>query len=179
MTARPRSPQGDGTGASGKPADGSGRDGTSPRPPEVENVTAAQEHIAEAARTGRSHHDGGGGRPGENAASPQPPAFTEVTIDSNKIAGYALNPDHPVGGNKYRVINSVTGLTAADAARVEQQIRDEVPAGVPIKGRADEYGQRWAVDVSLTGPEGSITVRTAWILDTGSSVPRLVTISFP
>ncbi len=90
-----------------------------------------------------------------------------------------MNPDHPVGRNKYRVINSVTGLEASDASQIERQIRDGVISGTPIEGRADQYGQRWAVDVPLTGPEGSIIVRTAWIVDTGSATPRLVTISFP
>ena len=90
-----------------------------------------------------------------------------------------MNPDHPVGGNKYRVINSATGLEADDAPRIDQQIRDGVRQGTPILGRADQYGQRWAVDVPLSGPTGTITVRTAWIMDAGSTTPRLVTISFP
>lgn len=108
-----------------------------------------------------------------------PPNFGDAEIDSTKITGYAMNPEHPVGRNKYRVIHSATGLEAGDAAGIEQQIRDGVRAGVPIKGEADQYGQRWAVDVPLAGPRGSITVRTAWILDAGSTTPRLVTISFP
>lgn len=110
---------------------------------------------------------------------PNLPDFSNPDIDPKKITDYAMNPDHPVGSNKYRVINSTTGLDTGDAARVEQQIRDGVHDGTPIKGRADVYGQRWAVDVPLTGPKGTIVVRTAWILDMGSSTPRLVTISFP
>jgi hypothetical protein len=51
--------------------------------------------------------------------------------------------------------------------------------GTPILGKVNEWGQRWAVDVPLIGPSGSMTVRTAWILDNGSTMPRLVTISFP
>jgi hypothetical protein len=108
-----------------------------------------------------------------------PPQFGDVEIDSTKIAGYAMNPEHPVGRNKYRVIHSATGLDTSDVAAIEQQIRDGVRASVPIEGKADQYGQRWAVDVPLAGPEGSITVRTAWILDAGSTTPRLVTVSFP
>ncbi|MCO8274716.1 hypothetical protein M1L60_29380 [Actinoplanes sp. TRM 88003] len=107
------------------------------------------------------------------------PNFSTVAIDSGKITAYAMNPDHPVGGNKYRVINSATGLDAADADLIEQQIRRGVRDGQPIMGKADQYGQRWAVDVPLSGPGGTVVVRTAWILDAESTVPRLVTISFP
>ncbi|WP_369076789.1 DUF6883 domain-containing protein [Paractinoplanes rishiriensis] len=70
-------------------------------------------------------------------------------------------------------------MDVGDAARIDHQIRDGVREGTPIVGRSDQYGQRWAVDVPLTGPRGSIMVRTAWILDAGSTTPRLVTISFP
>jgi hypothetical protein len=90
-----------------------------------------------------------------------------------------MNPDHPVGGNKYRVIHSKTGLDTNDAAIIQQQIREGVREGTPILGKADQYGQRWSVDVPLTGPNGTIIVRTAWILDAGSTTPRMVTISFP
>ena len=111
--------------------------------------------------------------------TPDPPSFEDPEIDSGKISGYALNPDHPVGKNKYRVIHSMTGLGPEDADLVEQQIRDGVRTGTPIVGRADEYGQRWNVDVPLTGPSGSLVVRTAWIVDVGETKARLVTISFP
>jgi hypothetical protein len=134
------------------------------------------------AAAGRRFEDLRSGRTAEKGtegAPETPPGFADVEIDSTKITGYAMNPDHPVGGNKYRVIHSATGLDASDAAEIEQQIRDGVHTGVPIKGKADQYGQRWAVDVPLAGPEGSMTVRTAWILDVGSTTPRLVTISFP
>jgi hypothetical protein len=139
--------------------------------------------LAEAdAAVGRRFDDLRSGRTagkGTEGVPEEPPGFADVEIDSTKITGYAMNPDHPVGGNKYRVIHSATGLEAGDAARIEQQIRDGVRAGVPIRGKADQYGERWAVDVPLAGPEGSITVRTAWIMDVGSTTPRLVTISFP
>jgi hypothetical protein len=107
------------------------------------------------------------------------PDFSNPDIDQRKITGYAMNPDHPVGGNKYRVIKSATGLDTGDAPLIEQQIREGVRSGTPILGKGDQYGQRWSVDLPLAGPKGTIIVRTAWILDAGSATPRLVTISFP
>lgn len=110
---------------------------------------------------------------------PTGPDFRTAEIDPRKIAGYAMNPDHPVGGNKYRVINSATGLGPDDADAVLQQIREGVLAGKPLLGKADEFGQRWNVDLPLTGPDGTIIVRTAWISKDEESAPRMVTISFP
>ncbi|WP_370518074.1 DUF6883 domain-containing protein [Micromonospora sp. MP36] len=110
---------------------------------------------------------------------PPTPDFRNPEIDSRKITAYAMNPEHPVGKNKYRVINAATGLGPDDAVTIEQQIREGVRQGSPHPGKADQYGQRWSVDVPLTGPAGTIMVRTAWMLEEGSSTPRLVTISFP
>nr|WP_258544712.1 DUF6883 domain-containing protein [Micromonospora provocatoris] len=110
---------------------------------------------------------------------PDAPDFRNPEIDTRKITSYAMNPEHPVGKNKYRVINAATGLGPDDAATIEQQIREGVHIGTPIAGKADQYGRRWSVDLPLTGPSGTILVRTAWILDADASAPRLVTISFP
>ena len=139
----------------------------------------AHQDAARVIRDGRAKADIDRSIGGDSAASAQMPDFTGAVIDSNKITGYAMNPDHPVGRHKYRVINSATGLDTDDAALIERQLRDGVSTGTPIKGKGDEYGQRWAVDVTLTGPAGSIVVRSAWILDAGSTTPRLVTISLP
>lgn len=133
---------------------------------------------------GKAGHDpvpnqSGPHEPNHVPREPGTPDFTTPDIDSRKITDYAMNPDHPVGRNKYRVINSATGLGPGDAAEIERQIREGVRRGNPILGKADQYGQRWNVDVTLTGPTGTITVRTAWIVDAGSSTPRLTTISFP
>lgn len=117
--------------------------------------------------------------PPSTPGHPDAPDFTTPEIDERKITSYAMNPDHPVGKNKYRVINSATGLDVGDAALIGEQIRTGVREGSPMLGKADQYGQRWSVHVPLTGPKGTIMVRTAWMLETGSTTPRLITISFP
>ncbi|MDG9674585.1 WXG100 family type VII secretion target [Micromonospora sp. DH14] len=120
-----------------------------------------------------------GPAPTKIPGDPSRPDFTKAEIDARKITAYAMNPDHPVGRNKYRVINSATGLGPEDADAIMRQIREGVVAGTPLLGKADEFGQRWNVDLPLTGPSGTVIVRTAWILENGSSSPRMVTISFP
>ncbi len=46
----------------------------------------------------------------------------------------------------------------------------------PIPGKVDKYGSRFTVDIPVTGPKGSGTVRTGWIFDSGSVTPRLTTV---
>jgi hypothetical protein len=52
-----------------------------------------------------------------------------------------------------------------------QGVRDH-PA---TSGRADEFGQRYQVDLPLKTDVGTAVVCTAWIIRVGEDVPRLVT----
>jgi hypothetical protein len=189
MTGKPRVPHGHGGDGAGKPHDGSGKphEGGDGKPKTTHggvdastNVSKAHETVSEAAHQGRP----GQGQehtttPGTTPTTPAKPNFENPGFDDRKLSEYALNPDHPVGGNKAKVIESVTGLTKADAATVKQQILDQVKQGDPITGKVDEHGSRFAKDVTLTGPNGTIVVRTAWIVDAGTGETRLATVSFP
>jgi len=161
-----------------------GGDGTPSRPHGVDaskGLTSAQDAAATAAKKGRAGEGGQPNDPGTPATptTPQDPNFENPKFDDRKLTEYALNPDHPVGKNKARVIESATGLGRDDAAAVKQQILDQVKQGDPIPGKVDEHGTRWNKDVTLTGPNGTITVRTAWIVDATTGETRLVTVSFP
>jgi hypothetical protein len=97
------------------------------------------------------------------------PNGDRAVVEVVKLTGYYLNPDHPRGRHKARVFAAALGLTAdhADvllaAARTEEATADE----------ADEYGQRYSLDVIMEGPTGRARVRSTWIVRTGEDFPRL------
>jgi len=129
------------------------------------------EHAAMRQAVAREYADALGKRyepPSAEADAEEKPRFENVEIDKRKISEYVMNAEH-----------SATGLTAKDADQIETQIRAGVRNGTPVAGRNDQYGQRWSVDVPVTGPAGTMMVRTAWIVEPGSGQPRLATISFP
>lgn len=154
------------------------------------NGMAAQLEAAlaatEAMRTGQSRTSAESPRSAPTPQALEPPGesiqpgpdLARAEFDDRKLTKYALNPEHPVGGNKARVIKSRTGLGLDDAAEVKRQILEKAPTAEPIMGDTDEHGTRWKVDVDLTGPDGTMKVRTAWIADAAGKT-RLVTISFP
>ena len=104
------------------------------------------------------------------------PNHENAVIDECKLVGYALNSQHPVGGHKAKKFKSVLGFDAVHVYDISNQIRDALPLAEARKGHADHHGQRFSVDVQLTGPCGSAKVRTGWIIERDSDVPRLVTI---
>ncbi len=100
----------------------------------------------------------------------------QAQIDPNKVTGYALNPDHPVGGNKARVFDSALGFNQTNADDLMGQIRQGVTENEPVPGVSDQYGQRFTVDIPVTGPKGSGVVRTGWIYGPDATTPRMTTL---
>ena len=161
---------------------GSEREAPDPTSDSDDRGLQVDEHAAMRQTVAREYADALGKRyepPSEEADAGEQPRFENVEIDRRKISDYVMNAEHPLGQHKFQVINSATGLNAKDADQIETQIRDGVKTGTPVAGKNDQYGQRWSVDVPVTGPAGTMTVRTAWIVQSGSDQPRLATISFP
>ena len=113
----------------------------------------------------------------EGVESNKLPNANKVTIDQNKVKNYALDPNHPVGRNKAKVFDSVLGYNQSNADQLIKQLQAKLPSSVAVFGVKDQFGQRITVDVSITGPNGNTAiVRTGWILEPGSEIPRMTTI---
>lgn len=93
------------------------------------------------------------------------------------LTEYALNPNHPVGGNKAKVFESALGYNQSNADDLMRQIYEKLPSSEAVVGKLDQYGQRYTVDIPITGPNGNtVNVRTGWITKTGLDIPELTTI---
>ena len=78
------------------------------------------------------------------------PNVENATINPKKLTEYALNPDHPVGGNKAKVIERALGYNQSNADDLMRQIYDKLPNSEAVLGKLDEYGQRYTVDMPIT-----------------------------
>jgi hypothetical protein len=141
---------------------------------EAESEVAA----AQAWGTGRGHVALALGRESitDSPAQRALPHAEKAKIDTRKLTDYALNPDHPVGRNKARVFEATTGFNRENHASLLEQLHQGVRHQPAESGRADQYGQRYTVDIPVRGPTGDATVRTGWLLEAGSSEPRLLTL---
>uniref|UniRef100_UPI002582CAEE DUF6883 domain-containing protein n=1 Tax=uncultured Hydrogenophaga sp. TaxID=199683 RepID=UPI002582CAEE len=99
-----------------------------------------------------------------------------AVIDPRKLTEYALNPSHPVGGNKARVFESALGFTKENAGDLMEQLRQGVMNNPAIAGKSDQFGARFTVDIPVSGPTGSGVVRSGWIFKPGSNTPELTTL---
>jgi hypothetical protein len=66
------------------------------------------------------------------------------------------------------------GYTADDAEKLREIILAAVLRHEASEGISDEHGARYRLDFETQGRRGAVIIRTAWIIDAGETIPRLV-----
>lgn len=69
--------------------------------------------------------------------------YEKAIIPDEKLRGYALNLNHPVGGHKARVIASVLGFTVENAEALHAAILDALPKFAATPRISDVHGDRF------------------------------------
>ena len=110
-----------------------------------------------------------------------PPPATSVEVDVRKLREYALDVEHPRGGNKARVLRAALGLTMDDADRLKQTVLAQIhsPHTMPVFLYESVWGLHFRLEFRMTTERGSAIVRTGWVIDPGSTTIRLVTCFIP
>jgi hypothetical protein len=96
-------------------------------------------------------------------------------VDPRKLYDYSLNRDHEDGQHKALLFERVLGIGTENADELIRSLLQAAAGGDAVMGRSDKYGQRYIVDTPFVGPNGLATIRSVWIIDSGDTVPRLVT----
>ena len=103
------------------------------------------------------------------------PNSDRAFIDPRKLAEYSLWPDHPVGGHKAILFQSVLGITVADARSLRDIFLHIAHRAEAAIGRLDEFGQRYTIDFTLSTAIGTALIRAGWIVRATEDFPRLTT----
>jgi hypothetical protein len=102
----------------------------------------------------------------------------QILIDPRKLTEYALNFDNPIGADKAIMFQRHLGFTKENHQILLEQIKSKVMDSDATLGIFDEHGQRYQVDLEITGIElgQNETVRTGWIIRPNENVARLITL---
>jgi hypothetical protein len=103
------------------------------------------------------------------------PNGERAIIDERKVVEYCLSAEHDEGVHKALLFGRLLGLERKDANLLIAALRNAAGTGDAALGAADRYGQRYVIDFTMTGPTDRAIVRSAWIVRTGETLPRLVT----
>ncbi|BAU11538.1 hypothetical protein LEP3755_20370 [Leptolyngbya sp. NIES-3755] len=103
------------------------------------------------------------------------PYAENAIVDIRKLRNYCLNPEHDDGKHKARLFLSILEMTDEDAEALRQILLEVITTQDARLGRKDEFGQRYTLDFVLEWKGKSAIVRSGWILEDGSEIPRLTT----
>lgn len=107
----------------------------------------------------------------------QLPNADKAIVDPRKIINYALDFDNDQGKDKSKHFEKVLGFTKNNANLLIKQIQENVSNYKAEIRKLDQYGQRYAVLMPIIGVNGNTAiVHTGWIIDSGKTIPRLVTV---
>jgi hypothetical protein len=104
------------------------------------------------------------------------PNAERAVVDISKLRDYCLSKSHPRGRHKARVFAEALGLSEADAEVLQAALQGAALTEEATATDADEYGQRFVLDFDMATKVGIARIRSAWIIRTGESFPRLVTL---
>lgn len=104
------------------------------------------------------------------------PNADRATIAADKLRAYLLNPSHKRGGAKARLLISLGYRT--DAPHVlESDLRAQHLTQDPVRTSQNPYGVVYEIEAPITTPIGRVVhFCSIWQTDTGSEVPRFITM---
>ena len=77
--------------------------------------------------------------------------------------------------SKARLFLSILGMTAEHAEELQQILLKVVKTNEVRLGRKDGFGQRYTLDFAIEWQNRSATLRSGWIIEHGSTTPKLTT----
>ena len=104
------------------------------------------------------------------------PNADRTIIAVDKLIGYLLNASHKRGGPKARLLLSV-GYRSDDPQSLESDLRTQHLSLDITRTTENAYGVVYEIEGPIKTPSGRI-VRfcSIWQVDTGSDVPRFITM---
>lgn len=103
------------------------------------------------------------------------PHHEQAIVPESKIVAYLLSRSHEDGRSK-AVFFSGFGFTAARWEEFANALKQHARANEVVEIDNTEFGTAYAVVGPLETPDGRAPiVRVVWFIDTGGTIPRLVT----
>ena len=106
------------------------------------------------------------------------PASADAIVDERKIADYLLSPGHVSGSAKARFFAGF-GFRRDAPGQMRAALLNHAAANEILRLQTTAHGVKYVIEGPLSAPDGRAPlVRTVWIVDAGTRIPRFVT-AFP
>jgi hypothetical protein len=98
-----------------------------------------------------------------------------AVVDIRKLRDYCLNLNHDVGKHKARLFLSILGMNVDNAEDLRQILLEVIVTDEAQLQRQDEFGQRYTLDFPIEWQNRRAILRSGWIIESDSEIPKLTT----
>jgi len=103
------------------------------------------------------------------------PNGQKAVVSDEKLLRYLLNPLQPVGGAHATLFDRLLGINSTCADLLRHALLQAASDEEATAGKPSDFGQKFEIRFPLTGPRGSYTILSVWMIRAGAEVPELVT----
>lgn len=103
------------------------------------------------------------------------PGGDRAIVPIEKLRDYALDPHARDDGAKARVFRAALGLTLADVEVLRGILLYHARVEEVSSQRVDMFGTRFTLDARMGAFEGTVILRSVWIVESEGDPPRLIT----
>lgn len=113
---------------------------------------------------------------GPSVVAMKVPNADRAIIAADKLTGYVLNVSHKRGGPKARLLLSL-GYRSDNPQSLESDLRFQHLSHDVTRTHQNAYGVVYEVEGPIKTPSGrSVRFYSVWQVDTGTDVPRFITM---
>ena len=103
------------------------------------------------------------------------PNLERAIINPEKLYGYILSTNHPVGRFKAAFFQKL-GYSNENWREFEQSLRNLIFSQEAIEVEESRYGKKYIVEGPFESPSGEIVkIVTVWVILKGKNIPRVIT----
>lgn len=103
------------------------------------------------------------------------PNAERAIVGIRKLRDYCLNSQHNIGKHKARLFAALLGMNSNDAEKLRNALLEAVKTHDAQLGKKDARGQRYTLDFTMSWKHKQATIRSGWIIETNSDIPKLTT----
>jgi hypothetical protein len=103
------------------------------------------------------------------------PNGDKAIIDPEKLSGFLLNVEHEAQPGHAILFRSLLGIRLSNSEVLRDALLQAARTAEAVDGRPSPHGRKYEVRFPMSGPRGTYTVLSVWIVEHGKESPRLVT----
>jgi hypothetical protein len=103
------------------------------------------------------------------------PNGDRAIVPDDKLFGYLLNESHESQPGHAELFRALMGIGPKNGEILRRALLDAALRQDAAPGSPSPHGAKYEVRFEMTGPRGTYTILSIWIIEHGKSDPRLVT----